>query len=288
MGLAPDLRRPLGCAALLCLLARAAAAAEPEPGPPPDPATAQAPAAGSHALPPSLPADPAARLEGAIRSYHAGQQDLALSLLTALIRDAAHDPEIVRDARLYMAEILLFQGNEAGAREAVELVLRDHPDLILDPFRHPPDICAFFELVKASGSWRPQPPPALVEPAPRRTSPWLPLGISQARQGRPVAAGLLATGQGLSCGLSAGLFLWIAVDRRYGSEGEPGFTDDGQRLWSLDTLQARRAAQWASTATCYASYGLGVLDASVAGRRARRQATIGLAPGPGLAVAARF
>lgn len=285
MGLAPDLRRPLGLAALLCMLARVAPAAEPDAGAPPTPAATQVP---PHAPPPSLPADPAARLEGAVRSYHAGQQDLALSLLTALIRDAADDPAIVRDARLYMAEILLFQGNEAGAREALELVLRDYPDLILDPFRHPPDICAFFELVKASGSWRPQAPAVQVEPPARRSSPWLPLGIAQARQGRPVAAGLLATGQGLSCGLSAGLFAWIAVDRRYGSEGEPGFTDEGQRLWSLETLEGRRAAQWASTATCYASYGLGVLDASIAGRRARRQATIGLAPGPGLALATRF
>ena len=245
-----------------------------------EPPPAADPAQDPHAPPPSSPPDAEDRLDSAIRSYHAGQHDLALGLLTALVRDEAEAREVVRDARIYMAEILLFQDNQAGARQALELVLREYPDLILDPFQHPPDICAFLELVKADGSWRlalPTPPPPVAQ-APR-TSPWLPLGIAQARQRRPNAAGLFATGQGLSCGLSAGLFLWLALDNRHGSQDEPGFSDDGQRLWTLDTLQSRRTAQWTTTAICYASYGLGVVDASIAGRRARR-ATVSAGAGP--------
>lgn len=290
MPVAAGLRGLRALTLTLCLTVGGARAGQPEQAPaPPLPGD---PLSTAHAPVPTLPADPADRLDNAVRAYHAGQQDLALSLLTALIRDADPRSEVLREARVYMAEILLFQGNEASAREALELVLREQPGLVLDPFRHPPDICAFFELVKASGTWRAapveDPGPA---PATRRPSPWLPLGIAQARQQRPTAAALLATGQGLSCGLSAALFLWITADRRYGSEGQPGFTEDGDRLWPLSTLQARRTAQWSATAACYASYGLGVVDASAAQRRARRQAALSLRmtpSAPGLLLTAPF
>ncbi|NOY25503.1 MAG: hypothetical protein GXP62_06475 [Oligoflexia bacterium] len=206
-----------------------------------------------------------ARLENASRSYHAGRRDLAISLLTALVRDDAWDPAMVQQARILMGEIFLVQGNEAAARDAFEQVLANAPETTLDPFEHPPDICAFFELVKASGSWRPTP-----LPPPKPVSPWLPLGISQLRQGRPVAGTLIAISQGASCGLSAGLFAWLALNRRYGSQDVPGFDANGNRLWTVETLRSRRAAQIALTAGCYTSVSLGFADAWVSRRRSKR------------------
>lgn len=277
-GLAPH---PTSAGLLLLMLLSRVAAAVPAPEDRPAPedgpaAPVDIPAPGlpasNHAPPPPVaPQGAETRLENAIRDYQAGRHDLALTLLTALVRDEPDEAAVVRDARVYMAEIFLVQGNESAAREALEQVLQASPDLELDPFEHPPDICAFFELVKASGTWRPAPVPSTLAPprAPTRPSSLLPLGIAQFRQGRPVPGTLLAIGQGAACGLSAGLFTWLAVDRKHGSKDEAGFAEDGSRLWTLDTLQARRAVQWSATGLCYGAYGLGVLDASIAGRRAR-------------------
>lgn len=271
---------PLWALLWALLWAGSALAAAPDEGPSPgtpSPASSTAP----HAPPPAAPQDAAERLESALRSYHSGQRDLALTLLTALVRDEPEESEVVSDARILMGEIFLAQGNEAAARGSFELVLLADPSTELDPFVHPPDICAFFELVKASGSWRPddRPPTALPDPvAPARPSPWLPLGVAQYRQQRPVAGTLFAITQSASCGLSAGLFAWMAVDRRYDSTNESGFDDDNHRLWTLETLQARRAAQWTLTGACYTAYGLGVTDAWLTERRARRQTRGDAAP----------
>lgn len=217
--------------------------------------------------------DSSQRLGEAVRWYQTGQHDLALSLLIALLDEAPTDPDLRREARIYIGEIFFVQGDKDASREAFELVLRDDPTHALDPFRHPPEVCAFFALIRESGSWRSPDLTVPVEPARRRPSPWLPLGIAQVRQGRTAAGVGQALIQGTSCGLSLGLGAWLLFDRRYGTNGLPGFDDEGHRLWVEETLESRRIVQLSATGACYGAYGIGVADAALAERRARRRAT---------------
>jgi len=235
----------------------------------------QAESGGELHAPPPGPPTAADRLEAAVRSYHAGRHDIALAQLAALLGEQPLDPTVARDTRVYMGEIFLVDHNLAGAREAFESALQDAPDLVLDPFVHPPDVCAFFAAEKArlASSASALPPPLLPSlPVAGPSAPLLPLGIAQARQHRPAMSTLFGTTQVISCGLSAGLWGWLLVDRRYGDRDQPGIDPTtGKRLWERSTLESRRVAQLTATGGCYLSYGLGVLDASVAARHLDRQ-----------------
>jgi len=225
--------------------------------------------------PPPVQLTPPDRLAAAVRSYHLGQHDLALSRLTALTRELPDDSTISRDARLYIGEIFFVQGNESGAREAFEAVVRSWPDHVLDPFRHPPDVCAFFELVKEDELRRIAVEAVLPDPAAERPppSPFLPLGVAQFRQRRVLPGILFSIGQTASCGLSIGLGTWLLLDRHYDPtpSDEATAQSDGSTVWDRETLVARRSAQWAATGVCYGSYALGVTDAWLAGRRQARR-----------------
>ncbi|MCB9778210.1 MAG: hypothetical protein H6742_06585 [Alphaproteobacteria bacterium] len=256
-----------------CLLVALAVAPTARAQAPGADADGAATATGSHAPPPvELTRDDQSRLDGAVRQYHAGQHDLALSLLAALLQETAEDP-VAAAARVYMGEIFFVQGNEDGAREAFELALRSDPALRLDPFQHPPDVCAFFEIVKADGDWRqPTPLPVPIEPPPplTRPSPLSPLGIAQFRQGRTGAGTALAISQSLTCGASALLGGWLLIDRRTSDASVPGvpnFDDQGHRLWPGQTLRTRQIVQLSATGACYLAYGAGVADAAITQKR---------------------
>lgn len=229
---------------------------------------------------------------GAIRAYQSGQYDHALFLLSALLSEPSTPDDQRQQALIYLAEVFLAQGNEASARESFEAALGLNPSLQLDPFEHPPDVCAFFEVVRSTWSAPADEAPPPLAPPPARVSPWLPLGIPQISQGRPGPGTVLAVSQGLSCGLSAGMFVWLAFDRRYTVDPtEPGTTD--RTVWSLSTLRTRRAVQWTASATCQAAYAVGVVDAALAQRRDRTsadgQAAIELHIGPtALTLSSRF
>ncbi len=289
----PHTRPQLLSQALACLLTALpglAAAQEPLPGGPSADAPRAPPPAEAHAPAPSVAS--ADRLDAAIRAYQSGQYDLALFLLTAILAEDTTDATDRQQALVYLAEVFLAQGNEASARESFEAALELFPGLQLDPFEHPPDVCAFFEVVKAT--WRPRvvQPTITLDLRPPPTSPWMPLGIAQQRQGRPVPGTLMAVGQGLSCGLSAGMFAWLALDRRFSDD--PGeTTGEGGAIWRLETLRSRRTVQWLATGTCQTLYGLGVLDAALVERKRSRQSTdtsqgARQLPSPMLQVSGRF
>ena len=230
-----------------------------------------------------------------MRNYHAGHYNLALAQLTELLADRTLDVTIARDARVYIGEIFLVNGNESGAKEAFDAALRLDPDMVLDPFLHPPDVCAQF-MVERSLVGQVDTSVQIPAAMPRPASRWLPLGLAQAREHRPSMGTLFGTTQVITCGLSAGLFGWLLFDRRYGTNDEPGIDPStGWHLWTLETLRGRRNVQLVATAGCYTSYALGVFDAHIAARRqTRRDATTGAAASPnadpvvGLRVSGRF
>ncbi len=299
--------RLLLVALLSCLAGRAALAEEPADAPAPRPDQEPAsqgdnppqgdaaseplrpePLDAVHAAPPPLPqpGSPAARLAAAVRSYHAGQHDLALSRLLSLMRDESVDPVVLRDARVYMGEIFFVQGNEPGAREAFEAVVQDWPDHDIDPFRHPPDVCAFYQLVReaevrrrAAEALLPTPEP--VEP--RTISPLMPFGVPQYRQNRPLPGLVFTLSQLASCGLSVGYGTWLLFDRRYDATPSEQVVDDqdGPTVWDIGTLRRRRTVQLTATGFCYGTYAAGVTDAALANkRRARRDQAAARTPPP--------
>ena len=80
---------------------------------------------------------------------------------------------------MYLGELSFTEGDQEGARKLFEIIFTEEPGAQIDPFRHPPDVCLFFEYVRLS---RPQPPPlppppvASLLPRPPVTA-WAPLGV---------------------------------------------------------------------------------------------------------------
>lgn len=71
------------------------------------------------------------------------QRFLSLSML----------PEVPNDIRqesiVYIAEILYIQGDKESAKRFFEQLLMDDPNYQIDRFRHPPDVCGYFDFVKS-------------------------------------------------------------------------------------------------------------------------------------------
>ena len=71
------------------------------------------------------------------------QRFLSLSML----------PEVPNDIRqesiVYIAEILYIQGDKESAKRFFEELLMDDPNYQIDRFRHPPDVCGYFDFVKS-------------------------------------------------------------------------------------------------------------------------------------------
>ena len=69
------------------------------------------------------------------------QRFLSLSML----------PEVPNDIRqesiVYIAEILYIQGDKESANDFFEQLLMDDPKYQIDRFRHPPDVCGYFDFV---------------------------------------------------------------------------------------------------------------------------------------------
>jgi hypothetical protein len=249
----------LPVAAFLALLVAGAAAQSPAPEP--------SPSAASPADDP-VPAPPRQRLEDAIRAYQAGRAAEARIALAMLINEPADIPADLRqDARVYLGEVLYVAGEEDAAFRTFEQVLVEDSTYRIDPFRHPPDVCGFFEVVRASTVGL-APPPPVPAPAALPASAWVGFGVYQRGHGRPGRANAFLAGQALLGAGSILAFGLLVADRRY-LEDDPA---------ELRQLQVLRAVQWASTAGFWGLHLWGALDARHDFRQAARQAALG---GPG-------
>lgn len=234
------------------------------------------PAAGEAPTSPSN--DGAARLDDAVRAYQLGQRDLARSAFAALAVEAAAPPGLRQEARVYLGELLFTEGDEEGARRFFEQVLLADPGYTLDPFTHPPDVCGYFDYVRAYlGPARP-PPAEVPPPVPLRlpatpTSAFLPMGVYQFREGRSGAAMGLLGSQVAFVGANAALWVLLALDPTYTA----GDAAEERRL------KAMRAWTGVTAAGFYTSWVWGVRDATrhwrrVAGPRAMQAQQSGGSP----------
>jgi hypothetical protein len=193
---------------------------------------------------------PAGRLIVAVRAYQASRPSEAQALLAGLVNDTSYaDVTLRQTARTYLGEVLFRQGDQDAARRMFERILTEDPRYRIDPFEHPPDVCAFFETIRAYIQPK-QPPP----PTPDSSSPPLPsvayvgFGIYQLTHNRRrMGTAMLAT-QTIAGVLSAATFSTL-LDGRSFPAGE------GERVETL------RSVQWASTSVFWGTWAWSVIDA---------------------------
>lgn len=194
------------------------------------------------------------RLELAIRAYQSGQYEEARTSLALLVNDpGVSDVALRQQAQIYLGEILYVQGQEDAAFKVFESVLIKDPDLRIDPFRHPPDVCGFFEVVRASiHAADTLPPPRSPEPL---KGTWTGFGTWQRTHGQPVLGNLLMTGEVVLGLTSTATFVVLARDHTV----EIGSADERR-------TEIIRAVQWTSTAGFWGLYTWGTLSARHAAR----------------------
>jgi len=145
------------------------------------------------------------QLEQAVAEYQSGRWDAAQVALTLLMSDATVSQPVQQEARVYLGEVLYFRGDDEGARKIFEQVLSIDPDFQVDPFRHPPEILAQFEIARSSVAPFPRPEPVQT----KFSSTLLPFGMYHLRHDRPVmGTTLLVTQAGLA---AVGTILWFGL-----------------------------------------------------------------------------
>lgn len=241
----------------------------PAPAAPPPPPEAPVPEA------PTAPAAPSPedRLLDAVTDYQRGERERAQAKLVALVVDEGPLPVLVRqEARVYLGELLFAQDQKEEAQVFFEQVLAADPTYRLDPFVHPPEVCAFFDYVRALSAEEPPPPPPPPPPARMPSSVFSPIGAYHIRNGEKVRGyayqvGILGTA-------SASLLMGgvLLSDRRY----LPGTVEE-------DQLRALKRAQIGVSAASWGLYLLSVRDAS------RHWRSLNLNAGPrGFSLEGRF
>lgn len=187
------------------------------------------------------------RLNAAIRAFQTGEPDRAREMLAAILVDPdTHDPDLIRETRLYMGEILYLQNRTDQARKFFEQVIRADPDYEIDPFKFPSDICFYYEQIRnqigLAAALPPTPPQVPV-------SVYLqPFGLWQLAHGRPGRGVVMATSGLVSITASIGLFGYLLADGQY-------VAGDDQARRRLVVL---RDLQWSATTV---ALGVGIWSA---------------------------
>ena len=226
--------------------------------------------------PPSYtPASEQDRLEQAVAEYQSGRWDAAQLALTLLISDTSVSQAVQQEARIYLGEVVYARGDEEGARKIFEQVLIIDPDFQVDPFRHPPEILAQFEIARSSVAPFPRPEPFRA----KFSETLVPAGWFQLRYGRPAAGtAFLVTQVGLT---ATSLTMWISLlpdeERRYDA-GSPQET----------SARARTTVQLVTGWAAVGSYVWGILDAQHQWRTERARNLASDLPPVGLTISGRL
>jgi len=100
-------------------------------------------------------------LNEAVQFYQMGDRPMALQTLLSITTDPSYPISIQQEARIYIAEIMLVEGNVDDARSYFHEVLDINPSYSIDRFRHPPEVCTEFDYTNAQ--WKQQqPPPPII------------------------------------------------------------------------------------------------------------------------------
>jgi tetratricopeptide (TPR) repeat protein len=194
-------------------------------------------------------ATPARRLNDALHLYQRGNASMAQRALARFINDPAMADETLRQrARVYLGEVLYQQQNEEEARRIFEAVLTLDPNYTIDPFAHPPDVCGFFETVRAyivpMG-----PTVAQAPPDPLPSSAYVGFGVYHFQAGDPRSGARIAIAQTTVGLISLVTFAGLLDDRKYAT---------GQG--TLEALNLRRGIQWSATAAFYGIWAWSITD----------------------------
>lgn len=225
------------------------------------------------------------QLREAVQRYQLGEFEAALASLADLVVAPDISEPLRREARVYMAELLLTQGDREGAELFFRKVLSEDRTVELDPFRHPPDVIGFFQYVKAkldaeAPAPKPLGPVVVAPPPPAPRAPWttaVPFGVYHFSQGRPVGGtAWFLTHVGL-VGTSAVTLTLLATDN-----GAPA------ELQRFDDYLAVRRTNWVASGLAVAALAGYYVDVGLHWRRTkaqRRPAQLGVTPTAGGALA---
>ncbi len=214
------------------------------------------------------------RLEAAVSTYQRGDLEAARGLLVAIVLDGDVIPDHVRqEARIYLGELLFTQGEREEARTFFEQAIRQDPDYRIDPFVHPPEICEFFDYVRAltpvQGKEPDEPPPPPL-PKVMPFSVWSPVARYHFENGRRARGYVYQYGFVASSTASLVMAGVLLSDRRY-PEGPSGAVEGLQ-------LRVLRGAQLTVTVAAWGFYVGNVVDARfdwIARNGRPRAATLG-------------
>ena len=181
------------------------------------------------------------------------------------MNDETYEDEALRqEARVYLGEVLYLKQDQEAARRVFERVLTIDPTYRIDPFRHPPDVCGFFETIRAYVE--PNKPVEVTTPGPVPPLPplgYMGFGVYQLQHGRTAIGAIMLATQTVTGVLSIIEFGDLLGDRRY----------DPEESSELSALKRKQVTQWTSTGLFYGIWGWSILDA---GRHWR--ANIGVRP----------
>jgi len=96
----------------------------------------------------SLP-EHTAELNKAVSAYQSGDRATAMQIFLSLSLQPDVSLGIRQEAQVYIAEILYVQGDKEGAQRFFERLIKEDPSYRIDRFRHPPDVCGYFDFVKS-------------------------------------------------------------------------------------------------------------------------------------------
>lgn len=153
-------------------------------------------------------------LNQAVQFYQMSDRSEAMQRFLSVAMNDSYPESVRQESRIYMAEILLMEGNTDGARTFIQDTLNSDFNYQIDRFRHPPEICSFFDEIKAN---MPQIEPIEEDPIEIRTYPpaavFLPLGIHQIRQKQYLKGVICSSSQVLFVGGSIWMTNYINAQR---------------------------------------------------------------------------
>ena len=136
---------------------------------------------------------------------------------------------------IYLGEIHYIQGDEQNARSFFEMVILTNPRHVLDPFRHPPDVAAFFNQVKLTMDLSAvEVPPLSIRPG---LQAWAPMGVYHFRHERSAQGWVYASGQVALGATSVVLASLLLGKHDWDQGGIPYNEDDDTYLQQLERLQ---------------------------------------------------
>lgn len=197
---------------------------------------------------------PEERLNAAVRTYQTGRLTAGRDAFSALADETSYtNPFVRQQARVYLGEVFYMLGEQENARRIFEGILTVDANYTIDPFRHPPDVCGFFETIRTY--IRPTTPPDVREKTPQPTLPaigYLGFGLYQLRYGRTKRGAVLLAGQTITGLLSVAMMASLYIDR---SSTTASMADKA-------SVSQRRAIQWTTTGAFYGFWAVGTYDAA--------------------------